>query len=144
VTAVRLLADGNEFTEHLFEEICLLTGRARYIYSSLTHDRDVGMVEFAIERQCVRQLQKRLFGIVVSAKYDASTPVRTRLEVRNVEAVTIRDDTGGAYSRLIIERGIFVSRSGIYFSSLEARRGKPLFSLRLGVSGLQLAITDET
>lgn len=134
---------GSEFSNHIAEEIALLTGKAFLLPQSFVHDRDGSKVVFEVERAPLIRVRYRLFGATEIPEYEtASSLIRTRVTVGAVATVELTNRYETAPERVQIVRGILLCPKGVTITSVEENRGDPFYEIRITTMGLDLIVED--
>lgn len=138
-----LVLKGIEFSNHIAEEVALLTGKSFLLPQSFVYDRDRSVVVFLIERTPLLQVRRRLFGAIEIPDYDTGIPlIRTRVTVGAVATVDLANRYETTPDQIPVVRGILLSPKGVTISSVAEKRGDPFYDLHITTLGMDLTIED--
>lgn len=143
---MRLHVAGAGFSPHIFDELELLTGSAKFLVPTFQYDEKHGRVTFTIERSPFKALKRPFFGILEWAVYVTSEQVRTTVEIGHVASAEFRRSESAPTDaeRFHIERGIAVSNDAVLIDSVAEDGGTKLFRLLLRVTSVDIRLDDLT
>jgi hypothetical protein len=131
------------FTQNILKEISRLTDQAKLLFRNMEYDEVKGVIILPIERFKVLT-KRRIIGVFITRRHEKNAMMQSTITIRNVTECHVEnniDDPKVVYVTLLF--GITVRNNDIIICSLEEDRGKPLYSMELKVSELDIEISDQ-
>lgn len=133
---------GEGFSEHIYKEIINITDHAILHIDDVKYDRENKTVHLLIERHRFRK-SKKIFGIIEApSEYDKTVRIKSSVIINKVIDCKIQNNYSDEVSETTIGEGVVVRDNKIYISSQDDYYGKPFYLIEIGVSDIDVTISD--
>lgn len=138
---MKILVNVECFSNNMAEEIRLQTGKSFLIVSSIDYRAEENRILFELERNRLLSVQHK-FGLIENPEYEADNKVKTKIEIRNVQAVSIDNQLTATDQKFQLYRGIIIDQNRIFLASVEESDGKFRYEIEIAVSRLNICMED--
>lgn len=139
-----LKAEGDGFTEHLWDEIEALTDSAAISPGEVEYDAEARRVTVPMTRKELASPRRplgKLLGKAFQHKR-AGSEQRSVLIIGNVLECSFRHDDEAPVGEVTLLFGVRVREGSVYLCSAEEVAGSPVFEMDIVIGGLDIELRD--